>query len=315
MQKHILRNSLGLSITILNYGGIIQSIKTKKGINVVLGFNKAEDYVKHNPAHFGAIIGRLANRVANAKFKINNHIYSLERNEKNKQCLHSGSTGLQFINWDLKFLNEDNMVQLKYHSPDGEGGFPGNVDFLVTYQLTDTNQFIITYRATTDQITPIDLTQHTYWNLSGNGTILHHNVKFYANRYLPLDTDNIPLGNILNTENSVLDFSHPKSIGQDINKLPQFQGYDHYYILDNMNSNVQLASEISDTQSGYRLKVFTDQPGFQFYSGNFLNPAYTGFCIETQNYPNAINQANFPSPLISPEKPYLHKTIFQLETL
>lgn len=313
IQQHILHNKLGLSVTILNYGGIIQAIKTKTGTNLVLGFNKTADYIQHNYQHFGAIIGRLANRVANAKFKINNHVYNLERNEKNKQCLHSGSTGLQFVYWDLKFLHEDNAVQLKYHSPDGEGGFPGNVDFLVTYQLTETNQLIMTYRATTDQVTPIDLTNHTYWNLSANETILHARAKFYADQYLPTDIDNIPLGNSLSIKNTPLDFIDTKSIGQDIMQLPETHGYDHYYILNHTNTKMQLATEIID--SHYHLKVFTDQPGFQFYSGNFLRIPYAGFCIETQNYPNAINQVNFPSPLITPEKAYSQQTIFQLELM
>jgi len=311
MKQHTLSNSSGLQITILNYGGIIQSIKTRQGDNLVLGFTNTDDY-PGNKAYFGAIIGRVANRIANAQFNIGDRHYRVEANENGKQCLHSGSSGLHSVFWNLTFLPDENAVRLDYLSRDGEGGFPGNVNFKVSYQLTNDNQLIIDYTAKSDQITPIVLTNHTYWDLSTHDTILNQYAKFCAEQYLPLDTNNIPLGDVLTTKNSILDFSAEKRIGENIDQLTQTKGYDYYYILNKAPQRLRLAAEITDRQAKRQLRVLTTQPGFQFYTGNFLANPYSGLCIETQGYPNAINQTNFPSPLLQANQIYHHKTIFQL---
>jgi aldose 1-epimerase len=302
---HTLKNKNNLTVTLGNIGAVIQSVKLPDGTELVLGFENLVDYQTKNSAYLGVVLGRLANRVANAQFAINGANYPLEKNEHHKNMLHSGSAGLHLVIWNTVECNEQ-LIKLHYFSPAGEGGFPGNVDITVTYQLSDDNALQIDYYATTDQTTPLDLTNHTYWNLAGAGqTILEQTAKFYASRYLETNAEQIPTGKILDAKNTTLDYRDWKKISPDC---------DHYFILDNSERKLRLAAELRDPKTQRSLQVFTDQVGFQFYTGNHLTqfPQYGGFCIETHNYPNAVNQAGFPSCLITPEKPYRQTTIYQL---
>ena len=311
-QSFILKNKNGVSVTISTIGAVIQSVKLPDGTEIVLGFEDLANYKTKNMAYFGTIIGRVCNRIANAQFKILDCFASLamtnslEKNEFNKNCLHSGNTGLHQVNWDVVEENEQ-LVKLHYFSPDGEGGFPANVDISVTYQLNDDNALQIDYYATTDQMTPLDLTNHTYWNLAGAGqTVLDQEAKFYASHYLATDNEQIPTGKILATQNTALDFSEWRKISKDL---------DHYFILDNPECSLRLAAEFRDPLTQRGMQVYTDQVGFQFYTGNHLTqfPQYGGFCVEAHNYPNAINNSAFPSCLITPDKPYRQRTVYQLD--
>ena len=305
-----LKNKQGLQITVLNYGGIIQSVKTADDIELVLGFEKPEDYVNNNSAYLGAIVGRLANRVANARFSLDGTDYQLEANEA-PHTLHAGSVGLDKVFWEMTVADEGNAVSLFHHSPDGTGGFPGNLDITVTYTLTDHNALIINYHATTDTATPLDLTNHTYWNLAGEVSILSHQAQFSADSYL--ETKNmIPTGSILSVQNTPLDFTQTKAFSTDIEALKETCGYDHYLVLKNSNE-LQLAATVTDPTSKCRMTVETTAPGFQCYTGNFLTTPhipYQGFCIETQSYPNAVNTSGFPSVIINANQEYHHQTVF-----
>ncbi|MSP53595.1 MAG: galactose mutarotase [Gammaproteobacteria bacterium] len=304
-QAYTLVNRHNMSITIGQIGAVIQSVKLPDGTELVLGFENLADYKTKNTAYLGVIVGRICNRIANAKFKINDLNYQLEKNEYGKNCLHSGSTALHQVSWDIVEANE-RVVKLHYFSPSGEAGFPGNLDIYVTYQLDDNNALQIDYHATTDQTTPLDLTNHTYWNLAGSGqAVVQQEAKFYSSRYLETDSEQIPTGQVLSTQNTALDFHNWQKIGKDL---------DHYFILDNPERILRLAAEFRDPQTRRGLQVYTDQHGFQFYTGNHLTqfPQYGGFCVETHNYPNAVNQLSFPSCVITPEKPYRHTTVYQL---
>ena len=314
-QSHKLVNPHNLSITIGQIGAVIQSVKLPDGTEIVLGLKNLADYKTKNTAYLGVVVGRICNRIVNAQFKIDDLNYQLEKNEYHRNCLHSGSTALHQVSWNIVEANEQ-LIKLHYFSPDGEAGFPGNLDIYVTYQLNNDNALQIDYYATTDQTTPLDLTNHTYWNLAGAGqTVLDQTAKFYAPRYLETDHEQIPTGKILATQNTALDFHEWRKISKDL---------DHYFILDNPSpalratsptrGEVKLAAEFRDPKTRQGLQVYTDQVGFQFYTGNHLTqfPQYGGFCIETHNYPNAVNNPEFPSCLITPEKPYRQTTIYQL---
>jgi aldose 1-epimerase len=315
IKTHQLKNKNGIVVNVLNYGAIVQSIMTPEGDELLLGFQDINKYLKtKNPYFFGATIGRVANRIANGQFNYQGHTHHLERNENNKHCLHSGRCGLHQVFFSTK-LADENRIQFFHKSLASQNDFPGTVQLEVIYELNNHNEFIIEYRATTDKITPLDLTNHTYWNLTGRGNIFNHEVKLNADHYLPLTNEQIPTGQIINTYNTPFDFSHYKPIGKDIAQLTDTKGYDHYFIINPSKRKLRLAAAIKDKSSGRMLTIFTTQPGFQFYTGNFLKGTYkpySGFCIETQNYPNAINQKNFPSILLHPNELYQQKTIYQL---
>ena len=310
-QSYQLKNKNSLVVTIGDIGAAIQSVILPDGTDIVLGLKNLIDYKTQNTAYLGAVIGRVCNRIANAKFKILDCFTSLamtnnlEKNERGKHCLHSGSLGLHQVIWDTVEANEQ-LIKLHYFSPAGEGGFPGNVEIFITYQLNDHNALQIDYVATTDQTTPLDLTNHTYWNLAGAGqTIFAQEAKFYAAHYLELDAEQIPTGKILATRDTGLNFQEWTEIPKDC---------DHYFILDNHERSLRLAAEFRDLKTQRGMQVYTDQVGFQFYTGNHLTqfPQYGGFCVETHNYPNAVNHSGFPSCLITPEKPYRQTTVYQL---
>ena len=314
IKSYKLKNRNNIIVTLLNYGAIIQSVKTCEGDELVLGFRDPEQY-KHNPYFFGATIGRVANRIAGGQFTCQGKTYLLERNENKKHCLHSAHSGLHQVFWTVASRLEKNKIEFQYNSAANEVDFPANVEIKVSYELTDNNELIIDYTAITDMVTPLDLTNHTYWNLSGKGNILDHEIKFDADYYLELTSDLIPTGKIIHTKNTPFDFFQYKTIGQDIDRLIATKGYNHYFIVNHYNQRLRRAAIIKEKQSNRTLTVLTTQRGFQFYTGNFLKghyPPYGGFCIETQNYPNAVNQLNFPSPLLLPNERYQERTIYRL---
>lgn len=306
-----IRNTNNIGLTVLNYGGIIQALTTPSNKNLVLGYEQPEQYVNNNPCYLGAIVGRLANRVVNGHYIIEQQQYQLQQNEKQRHCLHSGTTGLHNVYWDMDGTTD--KITLHYYSPDGEGGFNANVDINVEYQLTNDDELIITYRATSDAATPLDLTNHSYWNLNGGDSVLQHECLFFAEDYLPTSHEMIPSGEIISVHDTALDFTLWKTIGHDIKQLAATQGYDHYLLATQNNKTLKQLAHIKSTTTNYELMIASTELGFQFYSGQFLAEPYTGFCIETQNYPNAINQANFPSPIITPENPYYQRTVYKLK--
>ena len=330
--SYTLKNSLETEITILNYGGIITSLKVADRNNefkdVVLGFDSISQYLKNVP-YFGAIIGRYANRVAKGKFTLDNKDYTLAKNN-GENHLHGGEKGFDKVFWNAINKNDElsSSLTLTYLSKDMEEGYPGNLNIKVIYTLTDDNVLKVDYEAETDKKTIINLTQHSYFNLSGdfNSNILDHEVFINANNYLPVDDGLIPTGEIHKVSDTPFNFLSPKKIGSDIqehnDQLIKGNGYDHSWIIDNYKKGLQLVASAYHQNSGRFLEVFSDQPAIQFYTGNFLNSnqpkksggtqlKQSGFCFETQHYPNSPNQKNFPSVILNPGEKYRSTTLFK----
>lgn len=327
---YTLSNAAGMQVEIITYGGIITSMKVPNaagGLNdVVLGYDSLSDYEKGSP-YFGALIGRYGNRIADGTFTLDDQTYSLVQND-GKNHLHGGTKGFDKVVWSADSKNEDNkaVLQLHYLSQDMEEGYPGNLHTEVVYTLTNDNMLEVAYKATTDKKTVVNLTQHAYFNLSGAKDILDHELLLQAPRYLPIDETLIPTGEIASVEGTPFDFTSFKTIGRDIQtesiQLERGLGYDHCWVLDNPNKELQTAALLKEASSGIQMEVRTDQPAIQFYSGNFLdgtNPMKqsdsfynyrSGLCLETQHYPNAPNEASFPSTVLSPGEVYSTKTQF-----
>jgi aldose 1-epimerase len=327
---YTLSNAAGMQVEIITYGGIITSMKVPNaagGLNdVVLGYDSLSDYEKGSP-YFGALIGRYGNRIADGTFTLDDQTYSLVQND-GKNHLHGGTKGFDKVVWSADSKNEDNkaVLQLHYLSQDMEEGYPGNLHTEVVYTLTNDNMLEVAYKATTDKKTVVNLTQHAYFNLSGAKDILDHELLLQAPRYLPIDETLIPTGEIASVEGTPFDFTSFKTIERDIQtesiQLERGLGYDHCWVLDNPDKELQTAALLKEASSGIQMEVRTDQPAIQFYSGNFLdgtNPMKqsdsfynyrSGLCLETQHYPNAPNEASFPSTVLSPGEVYSTKTQF-----
>ena len=329
-----LRNSAGMEVDILNYGGIITrwTAPDRKGNfeDVVLGFDRLSPYLNTHP-YFGALIGRYGNRIAGGRFSLDGNTYTLARNNAANH-LHGGTKGFDKVLWEAKPLSEKGQVSLllTYTSPDGEEGYPGNLEVAVTYTLTDTNQLDIQYSATTDKSTIINLTQHTYFNLSGDfgQTVLDHEVQLNADSFLPVDSGLIPLGEFRSVADTPFDFRTFKAIGAEIDsenrQLSMGGGYDHCWVLNGAPGEYRQIATVRHPESGRILKVHTDQPGVQFYTGNFLDgslPAKgggtygrrSGFCLETQHFPDTPNQPDFPSVRLDPGQTYAYRTTFTFD--
>ncbi len=328
-----LQNINKLQVDITNYGAIVLAIKVPdkngKTEDIVLGFDNIGDYISKNDAYFGAIIGRYANRIANGSFKLNGRIYQLVKNENNNH-LHGGIKGFSSRVWLVKKI-ENNFIELHYLSKDSEEGYPGNLSVFVRYKLTDENALEIDYSATTDKTTPINLTHHSYFNLAGEGSqsIKNHLLKIYANSFNPINQEFIPTGEIRTVLKSPFDFRNFKSIGKEINstnsQLIYAKGYDHNWILSKPEDKVALAAEVFEPNSGRFMQVFTNQPGIQFYTANFLDDTVIGksgkaynrrsaFCLETQHYPNTPNQPNFPETILKPNQKYSYSCVYKFST-
>ena len=331
VDKYKLSNSM-ISVEVINYGGIITNIKVPDDQgdlkDVVLGFNNIEGYINEHP-YFGAIIGRYGNRIKNGKFNIDGNEYNLEINN-GEHSLHGGIKGFDKVIWSVKELKGNNFIGLKlnYLSQHMEEGYPGNLNVEVNYILNDKNEFKILYTANTDATTILNLTQHSYFNLSGesSGDILDHEVIINGDNFLPVDSGLIPTGEIRKVTNTPFDFRNEKKIGQDINldskQLDYGIGYDHCWVLNDYGKGVRKVAQAKSNSTGILLEVFSDQPGIQFYTGNFLDGTLVskegksyekrnGFCLETQHFPNSPNQSNFPSVILSPKENYTTETWFK----
>jgi len=332
---YTLKNRNGMELKVINYGGRITSLKVpdKEGKleNVVLGFDNIEDYENENP-FFGALIGRYGNRIANGKFSLNNEEYKLATNN-GENHLHGGVDGFDKVVWTAETIEAPDKSKLKltYLSEDGEEGYPGNLEVTVVYTLTKDNELEVLYEANTDKATVLNLTQHAYFNLSGDFSkdILDHKVVIDANTFLPVDNTLIPTGEIREVEGTPFDFTSSKKIGRDISEdneqLKRGEGYDHCWILNGEKGNMRFVASAYDQDSGRFMEIFSEEPAIQFYTGNFLDGTLpmvnggvyehrTGLCLETQHYPNSPNQPEFPSTVLNPGDTYKTKTTFKFST-
>lgn len=330
LDVHKIQNKNGLSIEFLNLGGVIRSIKTpdRNGVfeDVVLGFEDSKHYLGKYP-YFGAIVGRFANRIAHGKFTLEGKEYSLAKNNGTNH-LHGGESGFDKVFWEVQPLKNENGFQLSYTSKDGEECYPGKLSIMVVYVLTDDNTLKVKYQAQTDKTTVINLTQHSYFNLSGDFSkqILDHELLLHAYQYLPIDDTQIPEGNYQSVVGTPFNFSTPKTIGRDIEskneQLKIGNGYDHCWVINNPNNEIVKAAEVYHSESGRTMDVYTDQPGMQLYTANFLDntlPSKTGgaygprcgFCLETQHFPNAPNEPSFPTTILKPGENFTSETWFQ----
>ncbi len=332
VDMYTITNSHGVEIKAITFGGIITSLqvpdKNGKMADVVLGFDKLGPYEENKP-YFGAIIGRYGNRIANGEFKLDGKTYNLPKND-GPNTLHGGTKGFNKVVWKAEpFEKKDSAgVIFIYTSPDGDQGFPGNLKTKVTYTLNNNNELTFDYEATTDKATPVNLTQHSYFNLDGegNGDILDLVLTLNADNFTPVDKTLIPTGKIEPVKGTPLDFTKPTEIGARINndyeQLKLAGGYDHNFVLNGKMGAMRLAARVKDPKSGRVLEISTTEPGVQFYSGNFLDGTLTGksgqkyqkhagFALETQHYPDSPNHPNFPSTILRPGKTYHSRTMLK----
>jgi aldose 1-epimerase len=308
-----LRNAKGLSAEIITYGAIIKTMNAPdrdgRLQNVLLTTDRIEDFEKFNAT--AAIIGRVANRIAGARFELDGTVYQLPANHRS-HTIHGGLKGFDKVVWSIDQTttsDQDSSVTLTYLSVDGEEGFPGNLKTSVTYTLTDANELRLDYHAETDKPTIVNLTNHAYWNLAGEGDCLGHVLWIPADSHTPTDDDLIPTGEIRTIDGTPLDFRKPTRIGQRIDQLkPKMSGYDHNYVLDE-NQEMKWAARLSEPKSGRVMEVRTTQPAVQLYTGNHVG--YRGVCLETQHYPDAIHHGNFPSIVVRPGEPLKQTTVFK----
>ncbi|WET50827.1 galactose mutarotase [Chryseobacterium indologenes] len=331
IKKYTLTNKNGMKVEVINFGGIITSLtapdRNGKYEDVVLGFTKPEGYFDGNPYYFGALIGRYGNRIANAKFTLEGKAYEIDKND-GPNSLHGGKEGFHTRFWNIETVQDAKFPTLKlsYTSADGEEGYPGKLTTTVFYTLTDDNALKISYEAETDKPTVVNLTQHSYFNLSGNftKTITDHELQINADHFLPVNETLIPTGEQKAVKGTPFDFTVSKPIGKDISaeddQLKKGKGYDHNWILN--GKGLRSIAKVYHQGTGRLMEVFTDEPGVQFYSGNFLDGKFdtktggknefrTGFCLETQHFPDSPNQPSFPSTELKPGQKYQSKTIYK----
>ena len=332
-----LTNGTGMTMHVTNYGGTILSLQVpgRDGSeDVVLGFDSldhytSEEYVATN-TYFGALIGRYSNRIEEAQFTLDGQTFTLEAND-GPNHLHGGEEGFDKVVWQAEPFEEEAAVGLvlSHTSPAGHGGFPGRLDVEVTYRVTDDNELVVDYRATTTEATPVNLTQHSYFNLKGEGegTVLDHELRINAEAFIPVDSTLIPTGEVRPVTDTPFDFRKSRPIGQRIDvenrQLEIAEGYDHNFVLSRQDrDSLHLAARVYEPESGRELQVRTTEPGLQFYSGNFLDGSLTGksgasyqehagFALETQHFPNSPNEPGFPSTILRPGEIYTSRTIYQ----
>lgn len=329
---YTLNNKNGMEVSITNFGGVITSIKAP-GRNapfedVVLGFDSLDGYLKDQP-YFGAIVGRYGNRIAKGRFTLNGVEYKLAQNN-GENHLHGGIKGFDKVAWNARELSgpDGPAVELTYVSKDGEEGYPGNLPVKVVYRLTSNNELRIEYTATTDKDTVVNLTNHSYFNLAGQGNddILGHEMTIFADKFTSVDSGLIPTGELRNVEGTPFDFRQPVAIGARINEknqqLEYGKGYDHNFVLTSGGGPLALAARVYEPTSGRVMEVLTTEPGVQFYTGNFLDGSITGkngkvyqqhygFCLETQHFPDSPNKPEFPSVVLKPGEQYRTTTVYR----
>ncbi|HKO79469.1 MAG TPA: aldose epimerase family protein [Chitinophagaceae bacterium] len=327
--KYTLINPSGMQVSILNYGGTITDIITpdKAGNkeNVVLSFDSLSGYLQKGNPFFGSLIGRYGNRIANAKFTLDGKTYTLAANN-NGNSLHGGNKGYDKVVWNAEKLAGDSSLQLTYTSKDGEEGYPGNLSIKVIYTLTSANELKIDYTATTDKATPVNLTNHAYYNLSAgkDSTILGHELSINADKYTEVNDNLIPTGKLPDVKGGPMDFTTAKLIGKDIQQVKG--GYDHNWILNKKGNDLEKVAALYHPASGRFMEVWTTEPGLQFYSGNFLDGTLTNtrggaryvkhaaLCLETQHYPDSPNQPAFPNTILKPGETYRQTTVYKFST-
>jgi aldose 1-epimerase len=328
---YTLTNKNGMEARIMTYGGVVVSLKTPdrtgKLADVVLGYGNLDGYLKSSP-YFGAIVGRYGNRIGQGKFTLNGHTYRVPVND-GAHSLHGGIHGFDKQVWSAREIGST-ALELSYLSKDGEEGYPGNLQCTVRYTLTDANELQIDYTATTDKDTVVNLTNHSYFNLAGQGEgdILQHQVVIHASRTTPVDQGLIPTGELKSVEGTPFDFRQATAIGARINQpdqqLKYGRGYDHNWVLDNTGKGLGLAAEVYEATTGRVMEVKTTEPGMQFYTGNFLDGTIAGkgkvykqryaFCMETQHFPDSPNHPAFPTTLLKPGQKYQTTTVYKFST-
>ena len=329
---YLLKNSKGVSLAVTNYGGrfvgLLVPDKTGKLRDVVVGFKTLQEFVNSSEPYFGATIGRVGNRIAKGKFSIDGKEYTLFTNN-GPNTLHGGKKGFQSVVWDAQQPNDSTLI-LSYLSEDGEEGFPGNLQVKVTYALNDRNEVTMDYEATTDKKTVVNLTNHAFFNLNGegSGTINNHVLQINADSYTPVDATLIPTGKIEPVAGTPFDFVKPATIGSRLDtagnvQLKYGKGYDHNFVLRTTGvAGLNTAASIVGDQSGIVMEIATVEPGLQFYGGNFMQSAHTfkggskdnfrtAFCLETQHFPDAPNQPSFPSIILEPAKTYKSSSVYK----
>jgi aldose 1-epimerase len=329
---YILRNSSGAEARITNYGGILVSLAMpdKKGelSDIVLGYDTLEEYIRDD-AYFGCIVGRYANRIARGRFTLDGKEHRLSVND-GQNHLHGGTRGFNRAIWDCKVVEEEDRsgVVLFYLSHDGEEGYPGNLSTLVTYSLTNENELRLEYKATTEADTVVNLSHHSYFNLAGHGAgdVLGHVLTINANRFTPVDKGLIPTGKVRSVEGTPMDFRKPTPIGEMINRdhgqIKIAGGFDHNFVLDKAEGEVELAARLYEPSTGRTMEVLTTEPGVQFYSGNFLKAVkrgkngsiygpHHGLCLETQHFPDSPNKPHFPSTVLRAGEEYRQTTVYR----
>jgi aldose 1-epimerase len=332
---YTIRNARGTSLHVITYGAIITSLRTRDAqgrfADVVLGFDSLAGYLKDSP-YFGAIVGRYANRIAKGRFSLGGTTYQLPVNN-GPNSLHGGTRGFDKVVWRAAAFENDTAagVVLSYASPDGDMGSPGRLDVQVTYTLTDRDELVVDYHATTTRPTPVNLSQHSYFNLAGDAQrdILGHVLQLDASRYTPVDSTLIPTGELAPVAGTPFDFRTATAIGARIGasheQLRFGGGYDHNFVLARSTRGLQHAARVVEPTTGRTLDVFTDQPGVQFYSGNFLDGSLhgkagrvyarrAGFCLETQHFPDSPNHPGFSSTILRPGERYTSRTVFRFGT-
>ena len=332
VDQFILSTKKGMEISVITYGGIITSwtAADKNGDcrDIALGYNTLAEYEAETP-YFGALIGRYGNRIAKGKFSIDGEAYTIAVNN-GENHLHGGLKGFDKVVWDAKTIVNDSTasLELSYLSIDMEEGYPGNLQTKVTYTLNNNDELSVKYEAKTDKPTIVNLTQHSYFNLTAdfNQPVLDHELVIKADSFLPVDSTLIPTGEFRNVAETPFDFRSPKAIGKQINaeniQIKNGLGYDHCWVLNDQEKGVRFVASAYEPVSGRLLEIFSDEPGIQFYSGNFLDGTLpsknqgtyqhrTGFCLETQHFPNAPNEPSFPTTILKPGETFTSETWFQ----
>ena len=329
VDQYILTNSAGMTAKIITYGAILTELdvpdRDGKLADVVLGFDNLKDYLAGHP-YFGATVGRVANRIAKGEFTFGGKTYKLAVNN-GPNSLHGGKKGFDKVVWEAEPLTVPDAAAVKftYVSKDGEEGYPGNLTATVVYTLTNNNALRLDYTAKTDKATPVNLTNHSYFNLASpkSGDILGHELTLNADRYTPADDTLIPTGEIKPVKDTPLDFTKPRKIGERIEQIKADPvGYDHNYVLNSGGKELALAATVREPKSGRVMEMYTTEPGVQFYTGNFLDgkqtgkdgvvyKKYGGFCLEAQHFPDSVHHDNFPSMILKPGETYKQTTIYK----
>ncbi|SEI82644.1 aldose 1-epimerase [Cyclobacterium xiamenense] len=327
-----LSNANGMEMTVTNFGARVVELfaPDKEGnfADVVLGYDNLDDYINHPTSYYGAPIGRYGNRIADAQFTLNGETYELEANN-GPNNLHGWPGGYHIAVWEVLEAT-DQKLAMKYVSPDGEAGFPGELTVFMNYYLTDDNEFRITYEATTDQPTVVNLTHHSFFNLNGHGEgdVKNHMLELNADRFTPVNEVLIPLGDLRPVEGTPMDFTEPHRVGEriddDYEQLQKGGGYDHNWVINREegSSETILAASVWVPENGRKMEVYTDQPGVQVYTGNFMDGTSASkgektygkrgaICLETQHFPDSPNQPQFPSVTLNPEETYTHECIYK----